>query len=47
MEDNVIWEFSFGFYKGILLGIRTYENEEFNTHVLYIPFIDFALKLRN
>jgi len=40
-----------GTYAGILLGIRTYEfidEEGIKTpiHVLYIPFVDFALTIR-
>jgi len=37
------WELSIGFYQGVLFGVRTYESEEHNTHVLYFLFIDFAL----
>jgi len=40
------WEITVGFYPGILAGIRTYEEKEFNEHVLYLPFcIDIALKI--
>ena len=39
------WEISVGFYQGILFGIRTYEAEEYNTHVLYLPFVDIALTI--
>jgi hypothetical protein len=39
------WSLSFGFYPGILFGIRTYEEKESLTFVLYIPFIDIALEL--
>ena len=39
------WEFSVGFYPGILLGMRTYkENKRYN-HVLYLPFVDFCLTI--
>jgi len=40
------WEITIGFYPGILIGIRTYEEKLFNEHVLYLPFcIDIALKI--
>ena len=41
---------SIGLYPGVLLGIRTY-NEEYEdgrrltTHALYLPFIDFCVHL--
>ena len=41
------WTFSIGIYPGILFGIRTYEEVDFKTHVLYLPFIDFALEIDN
>ena len=37
------WDLSFGFYKGILFGVRTYEEEVRTNHVLYIPFVDVCL----
>jgi hypothetical protein len=46
-NNDTSWELSFGFYKGIVIGMRTYEAEDGNTHVLYIPFIDIALKIYN
>lgn len=39
------WELSIGLYPGILLGIRTYEEPTFNTHVLYFPFVDIVLEI--
>ena len=30
------WELSFGFYPGIMLGFRTYNEVKKNNHVLYI-----------
>lgn len=44
-ENNVAWEFSVGTYWGVLIGIRTYEAEDVNIHVLYIPFVDFVLRV--
>ena len=37
------WEFSVGFYPGILLGMRTYKENKRSNHVLYLPFVDFCL----
>tara|TARA_X000001382_G_scaffold105886_1_gene81206 strand:- start:244 stop:468 length:225 start_codon:yes stop_codon:yes gene_type:complete len=42
-KDN--WSFSIGFYPGLLIGIRTYEEQNQTTHVLYLPFIDIALEI--
>ncbi len=37
------WTLTIGIYPGILLGFRTYNEEDYSTHVLYLPFIDVAL----
>tara|TARA_R110000772_G_scaffold3888_1_gene13816 strand:+ start:38 stop:178 length:141 start_codon:yes stop_codon:yes gene_type:complete len=43
---NRSWEITMGFYPGLLIGVRTYEEKEFNEHVLYLPFcVDIALKI--
>ena len=39
----ISWELSLGFYPGILVGFRSYVQEDRNNHVLYIPFIDICL----
>jgi len=39
------WSITIGIYPGILFGFRTYEEANFNTHVLYLPFVDFALEI--
>ena len=51
------WEISFGTYPGILLGFRTYQEEDEvewddepavmteRNHVLYIPFVDMCIKI--
>lgn len=39
------WEISVGFYPGILLGFRSYEQEGRNNHVLYFPFLDVCLTI--
>ncbi len=41
------WTLSIGIYPGILFGIRTYEEADFKTHVLYLPFVDIALEIDN
>ena len=42
---NKSWSLSLGFYPGILLGMRSYNEDKQTTHVLYIPFIDLALEI--
>ena len=42
---NKKWELSFGFYPGILIGFRSYEEENKTNHVLYLPFIDTCYTL--
>ena len=37
------WEFSMGFYPGVLMGMRTYKERNKNNHVVYLPFVDFCL----
>ena len=37
------WEFSIGFYPGVLIGMRTYKERNRNNHVVYLPFVDFCL----
>ena len=39
------WEITIGFYPGILVGFRSYEGEDRNNHVLYLPFIDICLTI--
>ncbi len=46
-KQNKSWSLSLGFYPGILLGVRSYEEEKQTTHVFYIPFIDIALEIYN
>ncbi len=40
------WELSIGTYPGIMLGFRTYKEVERTNHVLYIPFVDVCLTLK-
>ena len=42
-EKKVAWTIETGFYPGIVIGIRSYEEPEHTTHVLYLPFVDLAL----
>ena len=44
-KANKVWSLSIGTYPGILLGIRTYHEDQQTTHVLYLPFIDLALEV--
>ena len=46
-NDEKYWSITVGFYPGILFGFRTYEEKDFSTHVLYLPFIDIALEIDN
>ena len=39
------WEFSVGFYPGVLLGIRNYTERNKQNHVIYLPFVDFCLTI--
>jgi hypothetical protein len=41
------WSLTIGLYPGLLFGFRTYEEEEYNTYVLYLPFVDIALEVNN
>ena len=42
------WQFSIGFYPGILFGIRSYgDDDDSVTHVLYLPFVDFSIEFFN
>ena len=38
-------ELSFGFYPGIVVGFRSYEEKKKTNHVLYLPFMDACLTL--
>jgi hypothetical protein len=55
--QETYWEVSFGFYPGILLGFRTYQEMDDvkweedpailieRNHVLYIPFVDMCVRV--
>ncbi len=44
-ENESAWFLELGLYPGILLGFRTYDQGDINTHVLYFPFIELALSI--
>jgi len=44
-ENNSGWMISLGFYPGVLIGMRSYYNDDMTSHVLYIPFFDIALQI--
>ena len=44
-ENKSAWFLEIGLYPGILLGFRTYDQGEYNTHVLYFPFFEIALSI--
>jgi len=46
-NEQKYWSISIGIYPGILFGFRTYEEKDYSTHVLYLPFIDIALEIDN
>jgi|TARA_Y100001937_G_scaffold102223_1_gene140510 hypothetical protein len=39
------WEISLGLYPGVLVGVRSYPEETFIEHVLYIPFVEICLTM--
>ena len=39
------WEISLGFYPGVLIGMRSYHNDNVTSHVFYIPFFDIAIQI--
>tara|TARA_R110002012_G_scaffold85883_8_gene213986 strand:+ start:3827 stop:3991 length:165 start_codon:yes stop_codon:yes gene_type:complete len=44
-DDESSWQLSVGFYPGILIGARSYNEKDMVTHVLYLPFVDLALEI--
>lgn len=45
MPQGGSWELAIGLYPGFLFGIRTYQEPTFNTHILYLPFINILLTI--
>ena len=44
-EKDLIWRLEIGWYPGILFGVRTYKEEGYSIHVLYLPFFELALTM--
>jgi hypothetical protein len=44
-KEDKGWELTLGFYPGVLFGMRSYLNKDYNEHVIYIPFIDICLTI--
>ena len=42
-DKKAYWSIEVGVYPGLLFGIRTYDEPEQVSWVLYVPFIDFCL----
>jgi hypothetical protein len=39
------WAISLGFYPGVLIGMRSYHNDNITSHVFYLPFFDIAIQI--
>jgi hypothetical protein len=39
------WAVSLGFYPGVLIGMRSYYNDDITSHVFYLPFFDIAVQI--
>ena len=37
------WELSLGLYPGIVVGARSYINDKYSEHVIYLPFVELCL----
>jgi hypothetical protein len=44
-QEGKVWSLGIVLYPGILLGFRTYEQRDYDMHVLYFPFVEFELKI--
>jgi len=45
MKEEKNYTITLGFYPGILFGYRAYEEKDYITHVIYLPFIDLAIEI--
>jgi hypothetical protein len=45
MERERNYTITLGIYPGVLLGFRAYEEKDYITYVLYLPFVDIALEI--
>jgi hypothetical protein len=41
------WILEIGFYPGVLIGARSYVQDNISEHVLYIPFVEICLTIEN
>ena len=46
-QEKKNWTLSVGFYPGIVIGIRTYEEDEKTSYVFYLPFVDISLEIHH
>jgi len=46
-KENKTISLSLGLYPGILFGVRTYAYENITQYVIYLPFIDFLIEIKN
>jgi hypothetical protein len=46
-KENKTIALSLGLYPGILFGVRTYAYENITQYVIYLPFIDFLIEIKN
>ena len=44
-ESRTAWSIELGLYPGILIGLRSYTQDDSVIHVLYVPFMDVALTI--
>jgi len=44
-ENETAWVIELGFYPGVLLGFRSYIEEDLAIRFVYIPFFDISLKV--
>ncbi len=45
MKQRIDWELSFGTIPGLLFGVRTYQGQSSDNHVLYLGFLDVCLTI--
>jgi len=39
------WELSLGLYPGVLIGMRSYVEDNLTDHVFYLPFVELCLTI--
>tara|TARA_R110000803_G_scaffold41753_6_gene89727 strand:+ start:2285 stop:2428 length:144 start_codon:yes stop_codon:yes gene_type:complete len=45
MKEEKGYTITLGVYPGMLFGIRAYEEEDYITYVIYLPFVDLAIEI--